>query len=298
MRWKGVLVGLLCFIHFSASQEISIEQIDEILNEVAKVEEEIANERAKLLSKPPKDLQERLKSITSQLEEIRRIKDTLKEYKKRLEEGMEVSTPPVIKDVGNVARAIGSLLGEEVDSDVAYAGKEGTVFSFIGEEGSVYVYGEVKEVYYYDDEGDRVKEDRFYPMWGVYMKKRTEVIVEEGDGKCVYTGGIVFHTPREVCPLTITIKGLGNIKTDGDALYGEVKVGVFDVSFQNRKINEISLFGKIVPEGQGVYVGSWDERFFLYTMPAISLDIGSVYMDRERVKFTNELIRLRKERIK
>ncbi len=297
MRWIRIFLGIVCVVSITFAEELSTDKLNEILNEIAKVEEEIMNEKTKLLSKPSKNLQEELKLLQGQLDEIKRIKNTIESYKKRLENGTgEVSLPPVVRNSSNVSGAIASLLGEEVEPDVAYAGKEGTVLSFVGSKGAVYVYGEVKEVSYYDDYGDKIIEDRFYPRWGIYIDERTEVLIGEEEGSCVYTGRVRFNTPRKVCPLTLTIKGLGNIKTDGDVLYGEIRLGVFDTSFESKKISEIGMFAKIVPEGVGSYIGKWDNRFHLYTRPTIVIDIQEVYIDRERVDFVNDLIRMRVEK--
>lgn len=273
MRWVVVFLQAVCV----AFAQINI---DRILDEIAKVEEETRNEKIELLSRSSGDFRDQLKIIQKQLSEIERIKTTLRNYKKRLEKGLEVSLPPVVRESHKVAVTIADLLGEEVEPDIAYAGKEGTVLSFTASGKTVYVYGRVT--------------DRFYPEWGIYIDERTEVLSKEGDGICTYTGGIKFLTLRSVCPLTLTIKGIGGVKTDGEVLYGEVKLGVFDPSFKSKKINELSMFAKIIPEGPGGYTGRWESRFFLYTRPTILIGVREVYIDREKVDFVNELMRMRK----
>ena len=297
MRWRVVIASLVLSAPLMA-MEPTVEDLSRILNEVAKIKEQIMNERAEILSRPSKNFERKLKEINSQLKLVESVEKTVEEYRKRIQEGAETVSPPSIKKTGDIGSALSSLLREDVDGDIAYAGKEGTVFSFSGGKGYVFVYGEVREVPYYDEYGERDEKEEFFPKWGVYVEKRTEVLAGKDGDTCYYTGNITFETPREKCPLSLSIEGIGDIKTDGESIYGSIRVGVIDPSFEKKGVAWITLFGKISPEGNGVYLGTWEKRFFLYTLPSISISIGNVYMDREKIDFVNELIRerMREER--
>ena len=289
-------IGVAVFLLLSAvlwAEEIDVSQI---LDEVAKVKEELLRERTKLITDPSRNrevLSKQLTDIQDQLEVVERIETAVARYRKKLEEGesSKLSFPEV--ELGDLSKAVSSVINGDANPDVAYAGKEGVVLRYETEKGAVMVYGRVVARVYYDGHGNRQEEDEMIPEWGVFIPYTTFLLTFQENGECLYGETAVYITPRKVCPISLLVVGSGKTRTDGDRIYTTLLMEVVDPSFEHSKISTREVSAVLSPEGSATYIGTWENRFPVYTTPRMELNPYQVYMDKDKIEFVNELIRMR-----